>query len=92
VWKGATDEVALGLAAPLAVTVQRGRYGQLKPTMDVPKTLIAPIAQGQEIGTVTVALDGEVVARRPLVALQAVEPGGFFRRLWHSLRLWWASV
>jgi serine-type D-Ala-D-Ala carboxypeptidase (penicillin-binding protein 5/6) len=92
VWKGAANEVALGLAAPLAVTVQRGRYGELKPTMDVPKTLVAPITQGQEIGTVTVTLDGEVVAQRPLVALQAVEPGGFFRRLWDSLRLWWASV
>lgn len=92
VWKGAADEVALGLAAPLAVTVQRGRYDQLKPTMDVPKTLVAPITQGQEIGTVKVTLDGEVVAQRPLVALQAVEPGGFFKRLWDSFWLWWESV
>jgi serine-type D-Ala-D-Ala carboxypeptidase (penicillin-binding protein 5/6) len=92
VWKGTANEVALGLSAPLAVTVQRGRYDQLQPTMDVPKTLVAPIAQGQEIGTVKVTLDGEVVAQRPLVALQAVEPGGFFKRLWDSLRLWWESV
>jgi serine-type D-Ala-D-Ala carboxypeptidase (penicillin-binding protein 5/6) len=47
VWKGAADEVALGLAAPLAVTVQRGRYEQLEPTMDVPKTLVAPITRGR---------------------------------------------
>jgi serine-type D-Ala-D-Ala carboxypeptidase (penicillin-binding protein 5/6) len=92
VWKGAANEVALGLAAPLAVTVQRGTYERLEPTMDVPRTLVAPIAQGQEIGTVRVTLDGELVAERPLVALQAVEPGGFFRRLWDSLRLWWQSV
>lgn len=92
VWKGTANEVALGLAAPLAVTVQRGRYEQLRPTMDVPKTLVAPIAQGQQIGTVRVTLDGELVAQRPLVALQAVEAGGFFKRLWDSLRLWWESV
>ena len=30
--------------------------------------------------------------RRLLVALQAVEEGGFFKRLWHSLLMWWDSV
>jgi serine-type D-Ala-D-Ala carboxypeptidase (penicillin-binding protein 5/6) len=92
VWKGAADQVALGLTAPLAVTVQRGRYEQLQPAMDLPQTLLAPIEKGQRIGTVRVTLDGEVVAERPLVALEAVAQAGFFKRLWHSLRLWWASV
>ena len=38
------------------------------------------------------ALDGKIVASAPLVALQAVEEGGFFKRLWHSLLMWWQSV
>ncbi len=37
VWKGAEDQVRLGLSAPLLVTLPRGRYAQLKPVMDVPK-------------------------------------------------------
>ena len=53
--------------------------------MDLPKSLEAPIAKGQKIGMVKVTLDGKVVAQSPLVALQAVEEGGFFKRLWHSL-------
>ena len=53
--------------------------------MDVPKTLVAPITKGQKIGTVKVMLDGKVVAQRPLVALNAVEEGGFFKRLWDEL-------
>jgi D-alanyl-D-alanine carboxypeptidase (penicillin-binding protein 5/6) len=92
VWKGEADEVALGLSAPLLVTIQRGKYDQLKPTMDVPKTLVAPIEKGQRIGTVKVTLDGDVVAERPLVALQAVPEGGFFKRLWDGFWLWWESV
>ena len=59
--------------------------------MDVPKTLVAPIAKGQEIGTVKVTLDGKVLAQRPLVALNAVEEGGFFKRLWDDLWMWWEA-
>lgn len=91
VWKGASDEVQLGVAEPLLVTVQRGKYDQLKPMMDVPKTLVAPIAKGQKIGTAKVMLDGKVVSQRPLVALNAVEQGGFFKRLWDEFWMWWES-
>nr|WP_250449094.1 D-alanyl-D-alanine carboxypeptidase family protein [Lysobacter enzymogenes] len=91
VWKGQSAEVQLGVAEPLLVTVQRGKYPQLKPSMDVPKTLVAPIKKGQAIGMVKVMLDGKVVAQRPLVALAAVEEGGFFKRLWDEFWMWWES-
>ena len=91
VWKGDADEVNLGVAEPMLVTVPRGRYAQLKPSMDVPKTLVAPIKQGQKIGTVKVMLDGKLIAQRPLVAISAVEEGGFFKRLWDEFWMWWES-
>ncbi len=59
--------------------------------MDVPKTLVAPVTVGQAIGTVKVMLDGKVVAQRPLIAINAVEEAGFFKRLWHELLMWWES-
>ena len=43
------------------------------------------------IGTVRVELDGKVIAERPLVALEAVEEAGFFKRLWHEFLMWWKS-
>ncbi|WP_119717088.1 D-alanyl-D-alanine carboxypeptidase family protein [Cognatilysobacter tabacisoli] len=92
VWKGKADEVQLGVAAPMLVTVPRGRYEQLKPMMDVPATLVAPIAKGQKIGTVKVMLDGKAIAQQPLVALNAIEEGGFFKRLWDEFWMWWESI
>ena len=77
------------MSQPLLVSTPRGKYQRLKPSMDIPKTLIAPIAKGQEIGTVKVVLDGKVVAQRPLVALNAVEEGGFVKRMWDELMMWW---
>lgn len=92
VWKGQADEVALGVARPLLVSTPRGKYAQLKPSMDITKVVEAPIRKGQVLGSVKVVLDGKVVARQPLIALAAVEQAGFFKRLWHGFLMWWDSV
>lgn len=89
VWKGSADVVQVGVAQPLLVSTPRGKYDRLKATMELPKALVAPIAQGQTLGTVKVTLDGKPVAQAPLVAVAAVEEGGFFKRLWHELLMWW---
>jgi D-alanyl-D-alanine carboxypeptidase (penicillin-binding protein 5/6) len=91
VWKGTENQIGLGLAAPLVISVERGRYTQLKPMMDVPKQLIAPIKKGQVIGKLRVSLDNKVIAERPLVALQEIPEANFFKRLWHEFLLWWES-
>ena len=91
VWKGTVDQVSLGVAEPLAVSVPRGRYADLKPAMDVPNQLVAPIKAGQVIGKVRVSLDGKVLAERPLVALNEVPEAGFFGRLWDEFWMWWKS-
>ncbi|MGG6463417.1 D-alanyl-D-alanine carboxypeptidase family protein [Solilutibacter silvestris] len=91
VWKGASPQVRLGVAEPLLITVPRGRFESLKSSMEVPQNLIAPIAKGQKVGTIKLSLDGKQIAEAPLVAIDAVEQGGFFRRLWDSLVMWWKS-
>ena len=90
-WRGEQDTVALGVVEPLLVTLPRGRYGDLQPTMDVPGELVAPIEKGQKIGTLRLSLDGKVVAERPLVALEAVPEGGFFKRMSDDFWKWWET-
>src|SRR5690554_816612 len=92
IWKGKANEIALGVAGPLLVSMQRGQYSKLQPSMDVPRTLVAPIELGQAVGKVRVMMDGKLVAEAPLVALEDVPEAGFFKRLWHELLMWWQSV
>ena len=92
VWKGQSDEVKLGVAEPLVVSLPRGRYPAMKSTMDIPKVLVAPITKGQKIGVAKVTLDGKEIASAPLVAIEAVEQAGFFKRLWHDILMWWDSL
>ena len=91
IWRGTADSVPLGLTEPLRVSVQRGRYAELQPSMDIPAQLLAPIAKGQPIGTLRVRLGEQLLAERPLVALADVPAGGVFKRVWDDLRLWWES-
>jgi D-alanyl-D-alanine carboxypeptidase (penicillin-binding protein 5/6) len=91
VWKGQADSIALGTVVPVQVVIPRGSYGKLKPVMDVPKQLVAPIARGQRIGTLRVMLNGVVLQQRPLVALAEIKQAGFFGRIWDDFMMWWKS-
>ncbi len=92
VWKGTVDTVALGLAEPVAVTIPRGQKDKLQATLEIDSLLQAPLTQGQVLGQLKVTLDDEVVAERPLIALQSVEEGGFFKRLWDSIILFFKGL
>jgi D-alanyl-D-alanine carboxypeptidase (penicillin-binding protein 5/6) len=49
--------------------------------------LLAPLAAGQQVGTLKVYSGTRVVAELPMVVLEEVAPAGFFGRLWDSIRL-----
>ena len=88
VWKGAAEQVQAGFLGDLYVTLDRGETAALKKEVVLNEPLIAPIKQGQAVGKMKVTLNGKPVGEYPLVALQPVEEGGFFRRLIDMIKLW----
>ena len=54
--------------------------------------LIAPIDEGEEVGRISIRLEGEEYANRGLVALEAVTEAGFFGRTWDSMALWFDGL
>jgi serine-type D-Ala-D-Ala carboxypeptidase (penicillin-binding protein 5/6) len=85
IWKGDTENLPLGLAEDLYVTIPRRRDNELKATVNVDKQILAPVNAGAKLGSVTVTLKGELLASKDLVALKAIEKGGIFRRLYDSV-------
>ena len=85
VWKGQTDQLNLGLAQPLSITVPRGRYKDLQASTNIQQPAVAPVAKGTELGEVEIRLGDEVVATRKLVAVEEVEKGSWWRRILDSL-------
>ena len=85
IWKGSEKELALGLAAPLAVTVPRGRYEELVAITNLYQPIIAPVVQGSVLGEVEIRLDNNIIAKKSLIALTTVEQGSWWRRLLDTL-------
>lgn len=79
VWFGATEDVSLGLAEDLFVTIPRRQYERLDARTEIRPELRAPLDKGEQVGEVIVELDGETVTRKPLVALARVPEGGIWR-------------
>ncbi|MDO9618569.1 MAG: D-alanyl-D-alanine carboxypeptidase family protein [Pseudomonas sp.] len=92
VWKGAVRQVKAGLSTDLSLTLPKGQLEKLQAGMVLNPQLTAPIAQGDVIGKVEVKLGEEVVHSADLIALEAVEEGSFFRRLWDSISLFFFGL
>ncbi|MCF7969884.1 MAG: D-alanyl-D-alanine carboxypeptidase [Methylococcaceae bacterium] len=84
VWKGASDVVNLGLAEDMYVTVSRRHYKEMKATTNVDLKPLAPIKVGDSLGVVNVMLRDKIITSKPLIALNAIEQGGFLRRAYDS--------
>lgn len=80
VWKGETDQVELGVARDLYVTIPRGKYDAIEAVAEIDELVEAPVERGQAIGKLVMKLDDQVVASTPLVAISAVAKGSIFSR------------
>lgn len=92
VWKGKGNSVSVGIKDDLIVTVPRGTGKDLKAVMEVDPMIVAPVEEGSQLGSVKVMMGEEVVKEVPLLAQQSVERGGFFKRLWDSIKLFFMGL
>lgn len=88
VWKGESNAVAAGFAEDRRVTLPKGKAEKLALSMTATEPLVAPVAKGQRVGTVTVSFDGAPMAEFPLVALDDVPAASMLGRAWDTVRLW----
>lgn len=88
VYKGAAEQVALGIKQDLYVTIPNGQYANLKAAMDVQKPLIAPLSPQQPVGKIRVTLNNQALAERSLYPVQPVPEGSWWRQLVDSALLY----
>jgi D-alanyl-D-alanine carboxypeptidase (penicillin-binding protein 5/6) len=89
VWKGKQPEAKLGAPGALFVSVPKGEGDKLKTSIERTDPLVAPLTQGQRVGTVKITTaGGSKIADVPLVVLEPVELAGVFGRAWDAIRLW----
>ncbi len=88
VWQGQSEQLEMGVADDLYLTVPRGELGRLATDVVVEEKILAPVRAGQQLGVVSISLGGEAIAQRPLIALAEMPQGGLWRRMSDTVRLW----
>ena len=88
IYKAHVREMSAGFLQDIYVTVAKGQAGKLTQQFIPQEKIIAPISKGHTLGKIVLFLEGKPIHEQPVVALQNAEEGGFFRRLWDSIRLW----
>ena len=80
VWMGASENLNLGLSEDLVVTIPRGQYKKLDAEIDVNNNIEAPVKKGQQLGVVSIKLEGKEIISQPLIALQSIDEGSLWQR------------
>ena len=91
VWKGGKQEVNAGFVADRYLTLPKGKADKLAITLESKEPLIAPVLNGQPVGMVKVALEGQPVAEFPMIALEEVPLANLFGRAVDTVKLWFSS-
>ena len=92
IWSGKQNTLNLGIQDEVHITIPRGRSGDLNARLNVAENIQAAIEMGQVMGTVDIVLDDEVIYSSNVIALEAVERGGIFKRLMDFLTLFFTSL
>lgn len=87
IWMGDKSEIKLGTDRDISLLLPRNSSGKLKADFQLNGELDAPIKKGEQVGTIFLKLDDKEVAQYPLVALEEVNQGSLFSRLWDYLVL-----
>ena len=92
VWMGNKDQLRLGLADDLVLTIPRDSHKDLKANITVQPQLQAPIEQGKAYGKLTIKMHDKVLVEKPLIALESIDEAGWFSRLWDHVLLFFKGL
>ena len=87
VWKASKETTPLGVAEDLYITIPRGKFDKVESTLNMPSTVLAPIAVGQPVAELNVSLDGSVLLNEPLRALDENPTGSLWQRTRDGVQL-----
>jgi D-alanyl-D-alanine carboxypeptidase (penicillin-binding protein 5/6) len=86
VWQGTADNVPLTVGKPLSVTLPVESRSKMKMSVSFHGPVQAPIAKGQQIGTMTITAPDFPTMKVPVYAANSVDRAGIFGRIFLGIR------
>lgn len=92
VYFGEKNEVKVATGEALKVLVAKTQSDKVSTVINMSDDIQAPIAKGQEVGRMIAVMDGKSVASVPIIATEAVEESGIFKRAWQHISKWFSNL
>lgn len=80
-------QISVGFKIPQIITLPRGQYKLSKQVIELAANFKAPVNKGDNIGHFIIQLEGESLARLPIVALEDAPEADLFSRLLEKIGL-----
>ena len=87
VYKSKIDNIKVGVADSSYLTLPRNQFKYTTQTINLTGDLIAPINQGDQVGTLAISFNDEDIATLPLIALENAEEAGFVSKMIDTVKL-----
>jgi D-alanyl-D-alanine carboxypeptidase (penicillin-binding protein 5/6) len=88
IWMGEIEDLPVGPATAVYVTIPRNKYDKLSATLVKNPDISAPVTKGEVVGHISILLDGKEVRQVPLVALRDVAEGGLLQKAKDTVLQW----
>jgi D-alanyl-D-alanine carboxypeptidase (penicillin-binding protein 5/6) len=87
VYKSKIGNIKVGVADSSYLTLPRNQFKYTTQIINLEGDLIAPINQGDEVGTLAISFNDEDIATLPLIALEDANEAGFVSKMIDTVKL-----
>lgn len=85
IYNGEKREIKLGVEEDFYISIPRRQKKNIKISFVIDQNIVAPISKNTALGFTVIKLNGEVVSRAKLIALEDIKEGSFYRRTVDSI-------
>jgi D-alanyl-D-alanine carboxypeptidase (penicillin-binding protein 5/6) len=87
VYKSEKNNIKVGVKGSSYLTLPRNQFKYITQTINLEKTLMAPITKGDRVGELVLSFNDETLAKFPLIALEEAPEAGFFARIIDTIKI-----
>ena len=87
VYKSKQANIKVGVSDTSFLTLPRNQFKYTTQTINLSGDLVAPVNQGDQVGSLIISFSNEDIATLPLIALEDAISGGFFTKMIDTIKL-----
>lgn len=92
IWKSTVDTIPVGFRDDVTAVTDAGRGWDITTELTIAEPKIGPLVAGETVGLLKVKRAGNLIYERDVVAMESAPAAPMWKRMWHSVVLWWKGI